>query len=67
MRVRDRSPEAYVMVRAFGASSFARQVGEEMNLEIVDIAEELRIQIKTWVGEIGKRAKPAKRTAKRPA
>jgi hypothetical protein len=40
--------------RAFGASSFARQIGEEMNLEIVGIAEELRVQIKAWVGEIGK-------------
>ena len=66
MRVRDRSPEAYVMVRAFGASSFARQIGEEMNIEIVDIAEELRIQIKAWVGEIGKRPRPVKRTTKRP-
>jgi hypothetical protein len=54
MRVRDQSPEAYVMVRTFGASSFARQIGAEMNLEIVDIAQELQVQIKAWVGEIRK-------------
>jgi hypothetical protein len=49
MRVRDRSPDAYVMVRAFGASSFARQIGSDMNLQIVDIAEELAGEIKKWV------------------
>ncbi len=37
---------------AFGASSFACQIGAEMNLEIVGIAQELRAQIKIWVGEL---------------
>jgi hypothetical protein len=52
MRMRDRCPDAYVMVRAFGASSFARQVGSDMNLQLVDIADELAGEIKKWIGTL---------------
>ena len=52
MRVRDRSPDAYIMVRGFGASSFSRQVGRDMGLQLVDIAEELAGEIKKWIGAL---------------
>jgi len=59
MRVRDRSPDAYVMVRTFAASSFALHVGTDMNLQIVDIARELDGEIKNWVGKISEIGRPA--------
>ena len=52
MRVRDRSPDAYIMVRGFGASSFSRQIGRDMGLQLVDIAEELAGEIKKWIGAL---------------
>ena len=58
MRVRDRSPDAYVMVRTFGASSFALHIGNDMSLQIVDIARELDGEIKKWVGKISELGRP---------
>ena len=55
MRVRERSPAAYVMVRTFEATVFARQVSREMDLQIVDIAEELKEQLTGWVTELDHR------------
>ena len=46
------APSVLFPSRPFGASSFSCQIGAEMNLEIVGIAQELRAQIKTWVGEL---------------
>ena len=59
MRVRDRSPDAYVMVRTFAASSFAQHAGEDMKVEVVDIARELDGEIKNWVGKISAIGRPA--------
>jgi hypothetical protein len=59
MRVRDRSPDAYVMVRTFAASSFALHIGTDMNLQIVDIARELDGEIKKWVAKIAELGSPA--------
>jgi hypothetical protein len=58
MRVRDQKPEAYVMFRMFGASQFARQVSDEMDLTLVDIEEELHEQIRLWVDALKESAGP---------
>lgn len=52
MRVRDQTPDAYVMFRMFGASRFSKQVAQEMHLQLVDIQEELEHQIHFWIGEL---------------
>jgi len=55
MRVRERNADAYVMVRTFDASAFAEQVARDMDLQIVDIAEELGAQLEGWVSALEQR------------
>jgi hypothetical protein len=56
MRMRDKNADAYLMVRMFGASRFAEQVAEDMNLRLVDIEQELEQQIQSWIEELARRS-----------
>jgi hypothetical protein len=57
MRMRDKNVDAYLMVRLFGASRFAKQVAKDMNLRLVDIERELEQQIQSWIGELEQRSR----------
>ncbi len=52
MNIRDRCANAYIMVRMFQASSFAGEVGKDMNLHIIDSAKELDHSISAWLKEL---------------